>query len=116
MQTPPPAKELPHERDAPSPLPEDHLPDLGAYRREGPPPGEGLQALAGRRPRVGLGGNRHAPRARGQLGRLHTCPETLELLDSSGATVHVEETSAAVALYNRLAESEAVGGLFHSTC
>ncbi len=47
---------------------------------------------------------------------LQTCPETLEMLRDKGVTVHVEETRAAVELYNRLAEKEAVGGLFHSTC
>ena len=47
---------------------------------------------------------------------LQTCPETLAMLEERGVTVHVEETKAAVALYNRLRESEAVGGLFHSTC
>jgi hypothetical protein len=47
---------------------------------------------------------------------LQTCPETLKMLEERGVIVHVEETKAAVALYNRLAESEVVGGLFHSTC
>lgn len=47
---------------------------------------------------------------------LQTCPETLELLRGRGITVHVLETRAAVALYNRLAEAQHVGGLFHSTC
>ncbi|MCY0928764.1 hypothetical protein OTB20_21650 [Streptomyces sp. H27-H1] len=43
-------------------------------------------------------------------------PETLRLLRDAGVEVHVEETTAAVALYNRLAATERVGGLFHSTC
>ena len=47
---------------------------------------------------------------------LQTCPETLELLRQSGVEVHVEETRAAVQLYNRLADTRPVGGLFHSTC
>ena len=47
---------------------------------------------------------------------LQTCPETLELLRQRGIPVHVEETRAAVELYNKLAEDQAVGGLFHSTC
>ena len=47
---------------------------------------------------------------------LQTCPETLALLKERGVPVHVEETRAAVALYNKLAEDQAVGGLFHSTC
>ncbi len=47
---------------------------------------------------------------------LQTCPETLQLLRDRGITYYVEETKAAVERYNRLAQSEAVGGLFHSTC
>ncbi|TFU05577.1 hypothetical protein EUV02_00610 [Polymorphobacter arshaanensis] len=48
---------------------------------------------------------------------LQTCPETLELLTARGIEVHVLETMAAAALYNRLAAAGvAVGGLFHSTC
>ncbi len=54
--------------------------------------------------------------SRGRLRRLKVCPETLELLRQRGVAVHVEETTAAVACYNRLAETEPVGGLFHSTC
>ncbi len=48
--------------------------------------------------------------------RLAVCQATLELLADRGVAVHVEETRAAVELYNRLAASEPVGGLFHSTC
>ena len=47
---------------------------------------------------------------------LRTCPETLALLRDRGIPVHVEETRAAVELYNKLAEEARVGGLFHSTC
>ena len=47
---------------------------------------------------------------------LQTCPETLQMLRDKGIRYHVEETKKAVELYNRLAESERVGGLFHSTC
>ena len=47
---------------------------------------------------------------------LQTCPETLEYLSQKGIRVYVEETRKAVELYNRLAQTEAVGGLFHSTC
>lgn len=47
---------------------------------------------------------------------LQTCSETLEYLRQKGIQVHVEETTAAVDLYNKLAETELVGGLFHSTC
>jgi hypothetical protein len=54
--------------------------------------------------------------SRGMDLRLQTTPEALRLLEEAEVEVHVEETTAAVELYNRLAESLAVGGLFHSTC
>lgn len=47
---------------------------------------------------------------------LQTSPETIKLLERRGITVHVKETQEAVELYNKLAETQAVGGLFHSTC
>ena len=53
---------------------------------------------------------------RGMQLVLQTCSETLQLLRDRGIAVHVEETRAAVELYNRLAETHLVGGLFHSTC
>ncbi len=61
-------------------------------------------------------GSRVVVLTRGMELALQTCPETLELLRERGIPVHVKETRAAVELYNRLAETEAVGGLFHSTC
>jgi hypothetical protein len=62
-------------------------------------------------------GSRTVVLSRGQELQLHTSPETLEVLRSKGVTVHVEETKAAVKLYNDLAEQGVpVGGLFHSTC
>jgi hypothetical protein len=48
--------------------------------------------------------------------RLQVCPETLDLLKNRNIPVHVLQTEAAVRLYNELAETERVGGLFHSTC
>jgi hypothetical protein len=48
--------------------------------------------------------------------RLRVCPETLELLSGRGVTVHVLQTEDAVEVYNRLVETDRVGGLFHSTC
>lgn len=53
---------------------------------------------------------------RGMQERLQVHPETLELLRREGIDVYVEETLAAVQRYNRLAVTEPVGGLFHSTC
>jgi hypothetical protein len=47
---------------------------------------------------------------------LQTCPETLRMLKEKGIGVYVEETRKAADLYNKLAESELVGGLFHPTC
>jgi hypothetical protein len=55
--------------------------------------------------------------SRGQERRLQTMPATLDLLRDRGIQVHVEETNAAVKLYNDLAGQDVVvGGLFHSTC
>lgn len=55
--------------------------------------------------------------SRGRDLRLQTCPETIEYLKARTVKYHVQETSAAVELYNKLAEEgELVGGLFHSTC
>jgi hypothetical protein len=54
--------------------------------------------------------------SRGMYLVLQTCPETLDLLRARGIAVHIEETRAAVALYNQLAQLHNVGGLFHSTC
>jgi hypothetical protein len=61
-------------------------------------------------------GSRVIVLTRGMQLVLRTCPETLALLREHGIPVHVEETRAAVALYNRLAADTPVGGLFHSTC
>jgi hypothetical protein len=61
-------------------------------------------------------GSRVIVLSRGMQLRLQTCPETLELLQDKGVRVYVEETKAAVELYNNLTKTEAVGGLFHSTC
>jgi hypothetical protein len=54
---------------------------------------------------------------RGMELRLHTAPETIQFLDAHSIPYHIEETKAAVDLYNEFAErGVAVGGLFHSTC
>jgi len=55
--------------------------------------------------------------SRGMLLALHTCPETIELLEAKNIKFHIVETKQASELYNQLAEDgKAVGGLFHSTC
>jgi hypothetical protein len=55
--------------------------------------------------------------SRGMQLVLETCPETLSGLAARGVEVHVEETRAAVDLFNRLTRGRRqVGGLFHSTC
>ena len=55
--------------------------------------------------------------SRGMELALHTAPETIALLKQRHVPYHLEETNAAVALYNQLAAARKhVGGLFHSTC
>ncbi len=54
--------------------------------------------------------------SRGMELALKTRPETTRLLEQRGITVHMKETKEGVDLYNQLAETRAVGGLFHSTC
>lgn len=62
-------------------------------------------------------GSRTVVLSRGMLLRLHTCPETLDLLEEQRIDVRVDETEAAAEIYNGLAaRGEPVGGLFHSTC
>lgn len=48
--------------------------------------------------------------------RLQVSPETLQVLKDRGIATHVLQTDDAVKVYNKLAESQPVGGLFHSTC
>ena len=54
--------------------------------------------------------------SRGMEKKLKTMPETLRFLDENAVEIHLEETTVAVAIYNRLVETKRVGGLFHSTC
>jgi hypothetical protein len=54
--------------------------------------------------------------SKGVLERLQVCPETLSLLERKGLSAHILPTEAAVRLYNELAATRKVGGLFHSTC
>lgn len=54
--------------------------------------------------------------SRGMQARLQVHPETLALLNDKGVQVYVEDTAKAVDLYNELAATQPVGGLFHSTC
>jgi len=54
--------------------------------------------------------------ARGVHGALGVKKDTIEMLQNKGIPVHVQQTDAAIRLYNELRESEAVGGLFHTTC
>lgn len=54
---------------------------------------------------------------RGMQLVLQICPETLQLLRDKNIRVFVEETKAAVELYNQLVDQQQlVGGLFHATC
>jgi hypothetical protein len=54
--------------------------------------------------------------SRGMEECLHVPRETLDLLKEREVTAHVLSTAEAVQLYNHLAETEPVGGLFHTTC
>jgi hypothetical protein len=54
--------------------------------------------------------------SRGMQLQLEVAPQTLALLEQRGVTVHVAETTEAVRIYNELAHTTPVGGLFHSTC
>jgi hypothetical protein len=48
--------------------------------------------------------------------QLQVDPRTQAFLDERGIAVHVAETTQAVKIYNELAMTQPVGGLFHSTC
>ena len=62
-------------------------------------------------------GSRVVVLSRGMDLVLQTAEETISLLKKRGVPFHIEETNAAVALYNRLTDAGTqVGGLFHSTC
>jgi len=50
-----------------------------------------------------------------QLG-LQVPQSTVDYLEERNVIVHVAETREAVRIYNELAETTPVGGLFHSTC
>ena len=54
--------------------------------------------------------------SRGMAECLHVPSETLEFLEQRQIPVHVSPTQHAVALYNKLARTQLVGGLFHTTC
>jgi hypothetical protein len=55
--------------------------------------------------------------SRGRELRLRTCEETLQLLKGNDIIVVQEETSVAIAEYNRLAQSgRRVAALIHTTC
>ena len=54
--------------------------------------------------------------SRGMQLQLEVDPRTTALLEERGIPFHVAETTEAVRIYQELAATEAVGGLFHSTC
>jgi hypothetical protein len=54
--------------------------------------------------------------SQGMDKRLQVDPVTHEYLEERSITVRVAETGEAVEIYNKLAGTTAVGGLFHSTC
>lgn len=48
--------------------------------------------------------------------KLQTSSDTIQILKERRISYHVLQTEEAVIKYNRLAQNELVGGLFHSTC
>ena len=80
----------------------------------------GTQHIPGIQPKDVLELIHHGSRvivlSRGMLLALHTCPQTLALLQEKDIPVYVPETKQAVKRYNELAATDPVGGLFHSTC
>ncbi len=54
--------------------------------------------------------------SRGMDRRLQVDPAAQEYLERRSITVHVAETREAVEIYNKLADTVQVAGLFHSTC
>ena len=54
--------------------------------------------------------------SRGMAECLYVPRETLDYLKERQIAVHVLPTQHAVALYNKIAQTEPVGGLFHTTC
>jgi hypothetical protein len=54
--------------------------------------------------------------SRGMKECLHVSRETLDFLKKREVAAHILPTTKAVELYNQLAETEPVGGLFHTTC
>ena len=54
--------------------------------------------------------------SRGMAECLYVPRETLDFLKGRQIAVHVLPTQHAVALYNKLAQTEPVAGLFHTTC
>jgi hypothetical protein len=54
--------------------------------------------------------------SRGMEQRLQVPQATVEYLEAKSVVVHVAETREAVRIYNELADTLPVGGLFHSTC
>ena len=55
--------------------------------------------------------------SRGMNLRLHTLYKTEKLLQSRGIEYHIEQTSRAIEMFNKLMrQGRKVGGIFHSTC
>lgn len=54
--------------------------------------------------------------SKGVNERLQTCKETEELLKDENIEYQILQTEEAIATYNKLAETQRVGALIHSTC
>jgi hypothetical protein len=54
--------------------------------------------------------------AKGFHNALGVHSDTIQILKSKGVEVHIDQTNAAIRLYNELREHEPVGGLIHTRC
>ena len=54
--------------------------------------------------------------SRGYDNKLHIDPSVLKHLAEKNVSLHIGNTGEAATIYNNLAETAQVGGLFHSTC
>lgn len=54
--------------------------------------------------------------SQGVYERLQVCKETMRLLNQNNIKIYILQTDEAVDIYNKLQQTDPVGGLFHTTC
>jgi hypothetical protein len=82
--------------------------ETGTHHRPGIQPADVFELLAH--------GAKVVILSQGVQRQLRVSASTLQMLEEKQIPAHVLPTEKAVQLYNELRETEAVGGLFHSTC